>query len=261
MKDILQAYFDEIATIPLLTREQEVEFGKRSIAGDQKAKDLIINANLRLVVAIAKNYKNMGLPFLDLISEGNIGLMMAVDRFDPNKFKNKFSTHASWWIRKNIRKALLDKSRIVRLPAHIGRRMNHILTAQAELENTLGRAPKTTEIAKKIGASNASVKSLFDFNSSYSLESMAEGGYDIASESRENDVYESAERSDLIERMHEVIFKLSETEQKILSWRFRLNGEEVLTLAQIGKKIGLSGERVRQMLEEIISKLDRLMKD
>lgn len=259
LKDILQLYLDEISSTPLLTREQEVEIGAKAYAGDPKAKEQMIKANLRLVVTVAKNYIDKGLPFLDLIAEGNIGLMVAVDKFNPEKFNNKFCTYAAWWIKNHIRRALLDKSRIVRLPAHIGSKMSKILKAQSDLEESLGRAPLPEEIAEKVGKSEECIRSWMNFNTSPSLDAMSENGYDVPLNS-DIDGSGDVERSDLIERMFEKLVEFPEKEQALIVWRFGLNGEDALTLSQIGEKVGMTGERVRQMLEVIIKKMERLLK-
>ena len=159
LKDLLQIYLTEIGITPLLNREQETELGKKAQTGDLHAKEALIKANLRLVVKIAKTFQNMGLPIMDLISEGNLGLMEAVDRFDPNKFENKFSTYAVWWIKRRMREALITKSRIIRLPFGIGRKMNKILDAQQELESELKRIPTEEEVAERAGISVFAVKS------------------------------------------------------------------------------------------------------
>ncbi|MCK9434459.1 MAG: RNA polymerase sigma factor RpoD/SigA [Candidatus Cloacimonetes bacterium] len=258
MKDPFQLYLDDISSVPLLNREQEVELGKKTQAGDSKARDHMIRANLRLVVSVARKFENMGLPFMDLISEGNIGLMKAVDKFDPDKFDNKFSTYAVWWIKSRIRIALLSKSRTVRLPCHIGRRLVDILKAKTDLEEKFGRPPFDDEIAKEIGVSEATVKALFDFNTSSSLEAMAENGEDVYESDRG---YAEIEKSDMSSRMFEKIKELKEREQTILILRFGLDGNDPLNLGQIGKKLGMTGENARQIQEKALKKLAKLVKD
>ena len=261
MKDTLQLYLDDIGSAPLLNREQEVELGKKAQAGDEKARDLMIRSNLRLVVSIARKFENMGLPFMDLISEGNIGLMKAVDRFNPEGFDNKFSTYAVWWIKSRIRTALLSKSRIVRLPCYIGRRLVDILKAKTDLEEKLGRPPFEDEIAKEVGVSEETVKALFDFNTSSSLEAMSENGEDIAIGSDFDGETGKIERSDMASRMFEKIDLLKEKEKVVLTLRFGLDGKDPLTLKQVGKKLRMTGENIRLIQEKAIKKLSKLVKD
>ena len=182
-----------------------------------------------------------------------------VDKFNPEKFKNKFCTYAAWWIKNYIRRALLDKSRVVRLPAHIGSKMSKILKAQADLEESLGRPPLPEEIAEKVGKSEECIKSWMNFNTSPSLDAMAENGYDVSLNS-DADGSGNVERSDLIERMFEKLVEFPEDEQALIVWRFGLNGEDALNLSQIGDKVGMSGERVRQKLAVIIKKMEKLLK-
>ena len=261
LKDTLQLYLDDIGSAPLLNREQEVELGKKAQAGDEKARDLMIRSNLRLVVSIARKFENMGLPFMDLISEGNIGLMKAVDRFNPEGFDNKFSTYAVWWIKSRIRIALLSKSRTVRLPCYIGRRLVDILKAKTDLEEKLGRPPFEDEIAKEVGVSEETVKALFDFNTSSSLEAMSENGEDIAIESDFDGETGKIERSDMASRMFEKIDLLKEKEKVVLTLRFGLDGKDPLTLKQVGKKLRMTGENIRLIQEKAIKKLSKLVKD
>lgn len=259
MKDALRLYLDEIGSIPLLTPEQETDLGRKARGGDQVAKDQIIKANLRLVVAIAKNYATMGMPILDLISEGNIGLVRAVEKFNP-EFANKFCTYASWWIRNHIRKALIDKSRTIRLPDHIGRKVSIMLSAQVELEEKLGRAPTSYEIAAKAGVSEITVSSWMNFNSSTSLEAMAENGEEISCDQDEEGISKKIENADTIRKMTELMADMSERDQSVLVWRFGLDGNSPLTLTQIGDRLGLTCERARQIIDSAVERLTLLAK-
>lgn len=248
----------EIGAIPLLTREQEVELGKMAQSGDQKAKDSLIEANLRLVVKVAKRYTNMGLPLMDLISEGNIGLMDAANRFDPNRFSNKFSTYAVWWIKRQIRHALITKSRMIRLPFGISRKMKRILEAQYDLEVELKRIPFDEEVAERVGMSVNALRSWMNFNFSPSLDEMSENGYDIAADSDSCD--EKFEKEDLIDAMGDLLGMLSEKEQEVLCLRYGLSGNGEMDLKEVGKRLGLTGERVRQIQQKAIKKLQRMRK-
>ena len=251
MKDTISYYFKDIQSFPLLTVEQESELGRRIRNGDEKAREQMIKSNLRLVVKVARVYENMGLPIIDLISEGNIGLMIAVDRFNPDKFDNKFSSYACWLIKNKIRMALLKKSRTVRLPSHIGSKMSQIYKAKGLLEEKLQREPFIEEIAKEVGITEATVRALFDFNSTSSLEVLEEEtGYEPQTEDAGN-VYDGIQFTETIEKIRENLSELTEKQRTILTMRFGLDGGEAKTLDQIGQVFGVSRERIRQIQDGI----------
>ena len=200
-KDIYDRYLLDIQSFPLLSREQEIELGKKAHAGDIKARDQMVKSNLRLVIKIAKGFESMGLPFLDLVSEGNIGLVRAVERYNPNEFDNKFSSYAAWLIKAEIRKALLTKSRMIRLPSHVGDKLHKIYKAKSELEIKLEREPTAEEISQELGISLYKINALFDFNSTTSLEEIEEAGVELASENCEM-AYSKINTEEAIQELH-----------------------------------------------------------
>lgn len=256
MEDITSYYFKDIQSFPLLTVEQEVELARRIRNGDEKAREQMINSNLRLVVKIAKAYENMGLSIMDLISEGNIGLMIAVERFDPDNFDNKFSSYACWHIKSKIRLALLTQSRLIRLPAHIGDELHKVHKTKAELELKFGKEPTQEEIAKEIGIPVYKVKALFDFNSTTSIDEIEEEGVELASEDGEM-AYTKMQEEEAIQELLKKIKRLSGKERKILQMRFGLGGNQAMSLEEIGKVFGVTRERIRQIQENAIDNLKR----
>lgn len=259
-KDTYDRYISDIQSYPLLTREQEIELGKKAYAGDDKAREQMIKGNLRLVIKIAKGFQFMGLPFLDLVSEGNIGLMRAVERYNPNEFDSKFSSYASWLIKAEMRKALLSKSRMIRLPSHVGQKMSRIYRAKDVLTTKLQREPHHDEIAKEAQTTEATVKALFDFNKTSSIEEIEEeDGLEIAIDTNES-VCNKIQISETISEMMANASELPEREQTVLIMRFGLNGDNEKTLAQIGTELGVSRERIRQLQNSALKKLKKHLK-
>ena len=257
MENALSIYFNEITDIPVLTKEQEKELGFKIKEGDEEAREKMIRSNLKLVVKIARAYENMGLPLLDLISEGNIGLIAAAEKFDPEKYDNKFSSYACWLIKNKIRPALLNKSRTIRLPSYIGSQMSRIYRTKEDLFLKLQREPSVAEIAKEIGMSEESVNALFEFNSTTSLEELSSGGFEPVEESKENEISEGLEFSEVSSKIKQLVSELSERDSTIISFRFGLNGNPVLSLAQVGEKFGVSRERIRQIQNQVFKKLKK----
>jgi len=256
--DGIQKYFADISDFPLMSKEEEIEIGKKVQAGDLKARDFFIKANLRLVIYIAKNYNRMGLPFLDLISEGNIGLMEAVDAFDPNKFENKFSTYAAWLIKKKIRRALTDKSRIVRLPNGVIDKVPLIIKVKNEIE--LGRINPATpeEISKKSGVKLETVRAWTNLHSIESLDSF-ESDFELFSKSVKN--FEVPKNEDEKTWLLKKLQTLKEKERKILSMRFGLDNDEPMSLRQVGKALGITGESVRQIQNKALKKIKKTIEE
>ncbi|NBS14219.1 MAG: sigma-70 family RNA polymerase sigma factor [Verrucomicrobia bacterium] len=256
----LGAYLKEIGEIPLLTRADEVRLGKRIKKGDRAAREQMIRANLRLVVKIAHDYSGLGLPLLDLISEGNIGLMKGVERFDPTR-GTKFSTYGAWWIKQAVRRALANQSKTIRLPVHLVDKLAKMRRIAMQLSDELGREPTDEELAKEIGVTAQRVAQLrrismrpASLNAMVGDEADAELGDLIADETAVMPGRELESRN-LIKELRSVLHVLDARERAILSLRFPLSDETPPTLEQIGKKFKVTRERIRQIQNVALQKL------
>ena len=256
----LGAYLKEIGEIPLLTRADEVRLGKRIKKGDRAAREQMIRANLRLVVKIAHDYSGLGLPLLDLISEGNIGLMKGVERFDPNR-GTKFSTYGAWWIKQAVRRALANQSKTIRLPVHLVDKLAKMRRIAMQLSDELGREPTDEELAKEIGVTAQRVAQLrrislrpASLNAMVGDEADAELGDLIADETAVMPGRELESRN-LIKELRSVLHVLDARERAILSLRFPLSDETPPTLEQIGRKFKVTRERIRQIQNVALKKL------
>lgn len=258
--DTTRMYLNEIGQIDLLTFEQEIELAKRIEAGDKEAKQQLCKANLRLVVSNAKQYQNKGLSLQDLIQEGNIGLLKAVNKYDWRK-GYKFSTYATWWIRQSIGRAIADQGRLVRLPVHMTERINKMVRIRKEIELETGKEPTIEALAKAMNLSEKKIKETLRYaQDTISLETPA-GADDTGrlgdfipdehGEKPENVAIHSV----LKKQLAEMIETLSEREQTVLTLRFGLNGDCPRTLEYIGKKLNITRERVRQIESRAIQKL------
>ena len=259
----LAVYLREIGSIPLLTREEEMELARRVTAGDEHAKQRLIEANLRLVVQVARRYLNRGLPLSDLIEEGNLGLMRAVEKFDPSRGV-RFATYATWWIRQAVSRALANQARTVRLPVHVQMLLGRYVKEQQRLTQALGRPPSPAELAAALGTSEEQVGELEELRQQPLSLDAPTGG-----ESRRlSDVIADAdadpaavltrlfrERADLVA----VLDDLAPNERTVLRRRFGLEGDEPETLEAIGQRLGLSRERVRQIESGGLRKLRGLL--
>ncbi len=261
--DSVKTYLKEIGAIPRLTPEQELETARRVKQGDQAARDLMIQSNLRLVVSYAKNYINRGLSFQDLIQEGNIGLMRAVDKFDPDR-GFRFSTYATWWIKQAMIRAIADQGREIRLPVHTGEQINKIKRAQKELTQKLDREPTSKEIAEELGNIDAQqVEELLRISlDTMSLEAQAGEEQDsvlgdFIEDKTVINPQEYANNQFLREELDQVMSTLSEREQKILRMRFGLDDGRSKTLEEVGKECNVTRERIRQIESKAIKKLNR----
>jgi RNA polymerase primary sigma factor len=259
----LAVYLSEIARIPLLSREEEQALARRFRAGDESAKARLIEANLRLVVQVARRYFNRGLPLPDLIEEGNLGLIRAVEKFDPERGL-RFSTYATWWIRHAISRALANQARIIRLPVHVEMLLGRYAKEQQRLTQTLGRAPRPAELAEALGTTVDQVEELEELRQQpLSLDApVAEHGR-VADVVADPEADPSAgltrlfrERADLVS----VLDDLAENERKVLRGRFGLDGEDPRTLDAIGQRLGLTRERVRQIEAAALRKLRALLR-
>jgi len=260
----LDTYLSDINEVALLTAQEEIDLSKRVQRGDDAAREHMIRANLRLVVSIAKNYVNRGLLFMDLIEEGNIGLMKAVEKFD-HKAGCRFSTYATWWIKQGIRRALVNTVKTVRVPSYMSEIVSRWKATAMELNYRLGRPATTGEIAEQLGLPESNWDVVRDTVQSssqpvYSMNDDAGAGYadvieDTNSPSPEDSILSAME----IGRMHELLENLETREARILRLRFGLGNQEPMTLKAIGKRFGLTRERVRQMEQQALEKLSGIM--
>jgi RNA polymerase primary sigma factor len=250
--DSVRLYLREIARVPLLTADQEVWLAKRIERGDREARRQMIEANLRLVVSIAKRYLGRGVPFLDLIQEGSIGLMRAVEKFDY-RLGYKFSTYATWWIRQAVSLAVADKGRTIRLPVHIFDRLNRVISAERRLIQQLGREPLPEEIAREVGLTGEGVSRILTIaQHPVSLEGSigeAEDAKlgDFVPDDQAESPFESASISLWRQEIERTLERLPERERKVIQLRFGLHDQRPSTLDQVGREVGLTYEGARQL--------------
>jgi RNA polymerase primary sigma factor len=259
---MLQLYLREIGQVSLLTPREEIALAKRIQQGDEAARELMIRANLRLVVKIAREYEHLGLPLLDLINEGNMGLMKGVERFDPAKGA-KLSTYASWWIKQAIKRALANQSKTIRLPVHVVDKVAHIRRSEVKLKEILDRDPTDEELAEDVGLKPQRVREYrAAARTPVSLE--APLGHDdddsqrvaeIVPDTRVEAPFEHLARDSDAALMREMFATLSPREQHVLSLRFGLKDDAPKTLEEIGRQYGLTRERIRQIEAEGLKKL------
>ena len=261
--DSLQLFLKDIGKVRLLTAQEEVGLAKRIERGDLDAKEKMVESNLRLVVSIAKNYRNQGLPFLDLIQEGTLGLVRAAEKFDYRR-GFKFSTYATWWIRQAIARALADKARAIRIPAHVVEKLNKIGRAERKLVTEFGREPAAEEIAEVTGIELEEIESIKRFaQAPVSLEKPvgdeeeSEFGQFIADERAESP-YERAAEILTNEALRDALEKLSYRERRVLELRYGLGGERPRTLDEVGRTFNVTRERIRQLESQSLKKLQHL---
>ena len=261
--DSVRMYLREIGKIPLLTQEEELELANRALEGDKKAKDKLAEANMRLVVSIAKRYGGRGLDFLDLIQEGNTGLLRAVEKFDPGK-GFKFSTYATWWIRQAITRAIADQARTIRIPVHMVETINKVLRTTRRLTQELNREPTNEEIAEAMGMEVDKIEYVMRTKQDIASLDASVGRDGDDEESVLGDFVEDAERDSpedatanqiLKEQIAEILTTLSEREQKIIRLRFGIGGGRPHTLEEVGNEFSVTRERIRQIEAKALSKL------
>jgi RNA polymerase primary sigma factor len=257
-------YLREVGQTKLLTPQEEIELAALIKAGDEAARERMIKSNLRLVVKIARDYEDFGLPLLDLINEGNIGLMKAVERFDPAKGA-KFSTYSSWWIKQSIKRALANQSKTIRLPVHMVDKIAKMRRVVTKLTELLGRDPSDEEVSEEMGMKTRRVRLMrISAMRPTSLdqpigedESNVMG--DIVQDDHAVNAYEDLEKKTMTAMITELVTHLDQREATILRYRFGLDGGKEKTLEQVGKKFGVTRERIRQLQNSALLKLRKMM--
>jgi len=258
--DATQLYLNEIGFSPLLSPAEEVHFARLAQRGDPAGRKRMIESNLRLVVKIARRYINRGLSLLDLIEEGNLGLIRAVEKFDPER-GFRFSTYATWWIRQTIERAIMNQTRTIRLPIHVVKELNLHLRAARELTQKLDHEPSPEEIAALLEKPVADVKRVMGLNERISSVDMVLGPdsektlLDTLTDDRPTDPCELLQDSDLNQSIDQWLLELPEKQREVVVRRFGLRGHEASTLEEVGQEIGLTRERVRQIQVEALRRL------
>jgi RNA polymerase primary sigma factor len=260
----IRLYLREIGQVKLLTPDEEIQLAARIKKGDKKAREHMIKANLRLVVKIARDYEGIGLPLLDLISEGNIGLMKAVERFDPAK-GGKLSTYGSWWIKQSIKRALANQSKTIRLPVHLVDKISKMRRVALKLQEELGREPTDEELADEMGMTAARVRQMRqaairpasldapigdDDSNNFS---------DVVQDENATSPYENLEDKTVVNMLQDMVKHLDAREATILRYRFGLDGGTEKTLEEVGVKFGVTRERVRQIQNLALKKLRKMI--
>ena len=262
--DATQLYLNEIGFSPLLTPQEEVHFARLAQKGDPAGRKRMIESNLRLVVKIARRYVNRGLSLLDLIEEGNLGLIRAVEKFDPER-GFRFSTYATWWIRQTIERAIMNQTRTIRLPIHVVKELNVYLRAARELTQKLDHEPSAEEIANLLEKPVGEVKRMLGLNERMSSVDVSLGPdsdktlLDTLSDDRPTDPCDLLQDDDLSQSIDQWLTELTEKQREVVIRRFGLRGHESSTLEEVGREIGLTRERVRQIQVEALKRLREIM--
>lgn len=264
--DVLQLYLNEIGQVKLLTPQEEITLAKRIRRGDRRAREQMIKANLRLVVKIAHDYEGMGLPLLDLINEGNIGLMKGVERFDPRKGA-KLSTYASWWIKQSIKRALANQGKTIRLPVHVVDKVAHIRRAEVKLRETFDRDPTDEELAHELDLDPRRIRRYRQASKApVSLDApigddATERVSEIVADPNAAAPFDRLIQETDTQLVREVLGTLDQRENKILTMRFGLNDGRQRTLEEVGAHLGVTRERIRQIQEQALKKLRDKMEE
>ncbi|MBY6063168.1 RNA polymerase sigma factor RpoS [Pseudidiomarina sediminum] len=263
--DATQLYLSEIGFSPLLTAEEEVHFARLALKGDDAARCRMIESNLRLVVKIARRYTNRGLALLDLVEEGNLGLIRAVEKFDPER-GFRFSTYATWWIRQTIERAIMNQTRTIRLPIHVVKELNSYLRASRELAQQLDHEPTAEDIAAKLDVSVADVSRMLRLNERIASVDTPLGGdndkalVDLLTDENDYGPEGVMQSDDLKQHIVEWLASLNSKQREVLARRFGLMGYEPATLEDVGREIGLTRERVRQIQVEALRRLRDMLR-
>jgi RNA polymerase nonessential primary-like sigma factor len=262
--DATRIYLNEIGASKLLTAAEEKSYARRIQKGDEDARQLMIESNLRLVVKIARRYSNRGLPLLDLIEEGNLGLMHAVEKFDPER-GFRFSTYATWWIRQTIERAIMNQSRIVRLPIHVIKNINSCLRVARRLHQESGKIPTVIEISKGSGRSVEEVEKLLALHDRVSIGNSASGAgeergpLELLPARLDAEPPQCAQKEEMNEIVDGWVLKLNDKQRAVVERRFGLHGYHRATLEEIGQEIGVTRERVRQIQLAALSTLRSML--
>jgi len=260
----IKLYLREIGQVKLLTPQEEIELAARIKKGDKKAREQMIKANLRLVVKIARDYEGIGLPLLDLISEGNIGLMKAVERFDPSK-GGKLSTYGSWWIKQSIKRALANQSKTIRLPVHLVDKISKMRRVAMQLQEELGREPTDDELGEELGIATSRITQMrLAAIRPASLDAPigdedSNNFAEVVQDENADTPYEQLEDKTVTGMLQEMVKKLDPREATILRFRFGLDGGSEKTLEEVGEKFGVTRERVRQIQNIALRKLRKMI--
>jgi RNA polymerase primary sigma factor len=260
----LNRYLREIGRFPLLTPQQEIELAEKIEKGDTAARERMINANLRLVVTIARDYTNLGVPLLDLISEGNIGLTKAVERFEPAKGA-KLSTYAMWWIKQSIKRALANQSKTIRLPVHLADKVAKVRRVSLQMSDELGREPTDDELGEEIGIDSDKISRLksvgirpASLDAPITDNDSTEFG-EVIGDNEAQTPFELLRDKNLLGEVDGLLEVLDPREKKIISQRFGLDGGKPKTLEDVGKDFGITRERIRQLQKAALAKLRRAL--
>lgn len=261
--DPTRQYLDEIGVSPLLTADEEKKYSRRALRGDESARQRMIESNLRLVVKISRRYLNRGLPLLDLIEEGNLGLIHAVKKFDPER-GFRFSTYATWWIRQTIERGIMNQSRTVRLPIHIIKDINSCLRAARRLRQEMDRAPTMAELAERLQRDVTDVERLMSLHERVTLRASSRDDHGVnpverLQARRSAGPSQCAQADDMHDVVDHWVCELNEKQRAVVERRFGLHGHRRATLEQIGDEIGVTRERVRQIQLDALKNLRQML--
>ncbi len=261
--DATRIYLNEIGFSPLLTADEEVHFARLALAGDGAARKRMIESNLRLVVKIARYYMNRGLAFLDLIEEGNLGLIHSVEKFNP-ELGYRFSTYATWWIRQTIERAIMNQTRTIRLPVHVVKQINSYQKTARRLAQSMDHEPSPEEVANKLDLPVMDVQNIMGLSEQLSMLDSATLDkdkllQDVIADERQTDPSVLLQTEEIQICLAEWLSQLNDKQRQVVEQRFGLNGDDAATLEEVGERIGVTRERVRQIQVDALRKLRKIM--